>query len=147
VIWNESPASVAWLEAVTHPGVGENVTRTVLFWLKLLAQMADEHAQVFWLLHAVFAPNRGKQHAMRKHFSGVLRQINEKVKFLRSEAHFAILDVNRAGGKVYAEVPDLDELRLGLLRRNLLLYGVGGIVVPFIGIKLIDMVITQVGLA
>ena len=34
-----------------------------------------------------------------------------------------------------------------LLRRNLLLYGVGGIVVPFIGIKLIDMVITQVGLA
>src|SRR4029077_4187478 len=46
------------------------------------------------------------------------RQINEKVKFLRSEAHFAILDVNRAGGKVYAEGPDLDELRLGLLRRR-----------------------------
>jgi K+-transporting ATPase ATPase B chain len=26
-----------------------------------------------------------------------------------------------------------------LLRRNLLIYGLGGIVVPFIGIKLIDM--------
>ncbi len=34
-----------------------------------------------------------------------------------------------------------------LLRRNLLIYGVGGIVVPFIGIKLIDMLITRVGLA
>jgi potassium-transporting ATPase ATP-binding subunit len=34
-----------------------------------------------------------------------------------------------------------------LLRRNLLIYGVGGIIVPFIGIKLIDMLITQVGLA
>ncbi|HET7185703.1 MAG TPA: potassium-transporting ATPase subunit KdpB [Terriglobales bacterium] len=34
-----------------------------------------------------------------------------------------------------------------LLRRNLLIYGVGGIIVPFIGIKLIDMVITRVGLA
>jgi K+-transporting ATPase ATPase B chain len=34
-----------------------------------------------------------------------------------------------------------------LLRRNLLVYGVGGIVVPFFGIKLIDMLITQVGLA
>jgi K+-transporting ATPase ATPase B chain len=26
-----------------------------------------------------------------------------------------------------------------LLRRNLLLYGVGGIILPFVGIKLIDM--------
>jgi K+-transporting ATPase ATPase B chain len=34
-----------------------------------------------------------------------------------------------------------------LLRRNLLIYGVGGIIVPFFGIKLIDMLITQVGLA
>ena len=34
-----------------------------------------------------------------------------------------------------------------LLRRNLWIYGVGGIFVPFIGIKLIDMVITRVGLA
>ena len=34
-----------------------------------------------------------------------------------------------------------------LLRRNLLLYGFGGIVVPFIGIKLIDLVITRIGLA
>ena len=34
-----------------------------------------------------------------------------------------------------------------LLRRNLWIYGVGGIIVPFIGIKLIDMLITGVGLA
>ena len=34
-----------------------------------------------------------------------------------------------------------------LLRRNLLVYGLGGVVVPFIGIKLIDMLITRIGLA
>jgi K+-transporting ATPase ATPase B chain len=34
-----------------------------------------------------------------------------------------------------------------LLRRNLLIYGLGGIVVPFIGIKLIDIVITAIHLA
>jgi K+-transporting ATPase ATPase B chain len=34
-----------------------------------------------------------------------------------------------------------------LLRRNLLIYGAGGIVVPFIGIKAIDIVITTVHLA
>jgi K+-transporting ATPase ATPase B chain len=34
-----------------------------------------------------------------------------------------------------------------LLRRNLLIYGLGGIIVPFIGIKLIDLLIAAAGLA
>ncbi|MFC0667299.1 potassium-transporting ATPase subunit KdpB [Azotobacter chroococcum] len=34
-----------------------------------------------------------------------------------------------------------------LLRRNLALYGLGGILVPFIGIKLIDLLLTATGLA
>jgi K+-transporting ATPase ATPase B chain len=34
-----------------------------------------------------------------------------------------------------------------ILRRNLLIYGLGGIIVPFIAIKLIDMLVTTVGLA
>jgi potassium-transporting ATPase ATP-binding subunit len=34
-----------------------------------------------------------------------------------------------------------------LLRRNLLIYGIGGIVIPFIGIKVIDVVVTALHLA
>ena len=34
-----------------------------------------------------------------------------------------------------------------LLRRNLLIYGVGGLIATFVGIKLIDMLITAVRLA
>src|SRR5690242_12778349 len=34
-----------------------------------------------------------------------------------------------------------------LLRRNLLLYGAGGIIAPFVGIKGIDLIITRIGLA
>jgi K+-transporting ATPase ATPase B chain len=34
-----------------------------------------------------------------------------------------------------------------LLQRNLLIYGLGGIVVPFVGIKLIDLALTGLGLA
>ena len=34
-----------------------------------------------------------------------------------------------------------------LLRRNLLIYGIGGIIAPFVGIKAIDVVITAIGLA
>ena len=33
-----------------------------------------------------------------------------------------------------------------LLRRNLLVYGLGGIVAPFVGIKLIDLIVTHIGL-
>jgi K+-transporting ATPase ATPase B chain len=34
-----------------------------------------------------------------------------------------------------------------LLRRNLLVWGLGGVIAPFIGIKLIDMALTALGLA
>jgi K+-transporting ATPase ATPase B chain len=34
-----------------------------------------------------------------------------------------------------------------MLQRNLLVYGLGGIIVPFVGIKAIDMIITAIGLA
>ena len=34
-----------------------------------------------------------------------------------------------------------------LLRRNLLLYGLGGVIVPFIGIKVIDIAVNAIGLA
>ena len=34
-----------------------------------------------------------------------------------------------------------------LLRRNLVIYGIGGLVVPFVGIKLIDVVVAATGLA
>jgi K+-transporting ATPase ATPase B chain len=34
-----------------------------------------------------------------------------------------------------------------LMRRNLVIYGAGGLVVPFAGIKVIDVIVTMLGLA
>jgi potassium-transporting ATPase ATP-binding subunit len=34
-----------------------------------------------------------------------------------------------------------------VLRRNVLVYGVGGVIIPFVGIKLVDLLLTAVGLA
>jgi len=34
-----------------------------------------------------------------------------------------------------------------LLRRNLAIYGLGGILVPFVGIKLIDLILAATGMA
>jgi K+-transporting ATPase ATPase B chain len=33
------------------------------------------------------------------------------------------------------------------LRRNLLVYGLGGLIIPFIGIKIIDVIVSALGLA
>jgi K+-transporting ATPase ATPase B chain len=34
-----------------------------------------------------------------------------------------------------------------VLRRNLLIYGVGGVIAPFVGIKLIDLLISAIGVS
>ena len=34
-----------------------------------------------------------------------------------------------------------------LLQRNLMIYGLGGIIAPFVGIKIIDLIISAIGLA
>ncbi len=43
-------------------------------------------------------------------------------------------------GVAYRALPAAD-----ILRRNILIYGVGGVIVPFIGIKLIDVLLTALG--
>jgi K+-transporting ATPase ATPase B chain len=34
-----------------------------------------------------------------------------------------------------------------ILRRNLLIYGVGGLIAPFVGIKIIDVILTALGVS
>ena len=37
------------------------------------------------------------------------------------------------------------EAASAVLRRNLLVYGLGGIIVPFVGIKIIDLIVSALG--
>ncbi|MDO9173681.1 MAG: potassium-transporting ATPase subunit B, partial [Actinomycetota bacterium] len=37
------------------------------------------------------------------------------------------------------------EAAAAVLRRNLLVFGLGGVIVPFVGIKLIDIIVTALG--
>ena len=36
---------------------------------------------------------------------------------------------------------------IAVLRRNLFIYGVGGLIAPFVGIKLIDLVVSAIGIS
>ncbi len=44
-------------------------------------------------------------------------------------------------------IPLREDTAANVLRRNLLIYGVGGLIVPFVGIKAIDLLLAGVGLA
>ena len=56
-------------------------------------------------------------------------------------------DHRRAGAAGAARHSVPADRRRALLRRNLLIYGLGGIIVPFVGIKIIDVIITTLRLA
>ena len=53
----------------------------------------------------------------------------------------ALIPLSLRGVKFRAESASV------MLRRNLLIYGLGGVVVPFIGIKLVDLIISAMGIA
>jgi K+-transporting ATPase ATPase B chain len=53
----------------------------------------------------------------------------------------ALIPLSLRGVKFRAESASM------MLRRNLLIYGVGGLIAPFVGIKLIDLVITALGVS
>ena len=66
----------------------------------------------------------------------------------RSSAHEG--DERKVASRLSGIVParQLDEVICPyLLRRNLLVYGAGGVVLPFVGIKAIDALLVTVGLA
>ncbi len=44
-------------------------------------------------------------------------------------------------------IPTRADTAARLLRRNLLIYGIGGLIVPFIGIKAVDLLLVGMGLA
>jgi potassium-transporting ATPase ATP-binding subunit len=53
----------------------------------------------------------------------------------------ALIPLALRGVRFRAERPEV------MLRRNLLIYGLGGVIIPFIGIKLVDIVIVALGVS
>ena len=52
----------------------------------------------------------------------------------------------RIGRESGMPTPRLSENALAILQRNLLIYGLGGVIIPFVGIKAIDVLITTLKL-
>ena len=62
-----------------------------------------------------------------------------------ADAHLTVLDDEPAAVEVVEAVRFRAEGAAAVLRRNLLIYGLGGLLTPFLGIKVIDVVITAMG--
>jgi K+-transporting ATPase ATPase B chain len=103
--------------------------------------IANDVAKYFAIIPAIFVlalPELGALNVMRLHNpnSAVLSAVIFNALIIVALIPLALRGVRyRAIGAA------------ALLRRNLLIYGIGGIIAPFIGIKLIDLLITAVHLA
>jgi K+-transporting ATPase ATPase B chain len=103
--------------------------------------IANDVAKYFAIIPAIFVvalPELGALNVMRLHSpnSAVLSAVIFNALIIVALIPLALRGVTyRAIGAA------------GLLRRNLLIYGVGGLIAPFAGIKLIDLIVTAFHLA
>lgn len=109
--------------------------------------IANDVAKYFAILPALF----GSLYLMQGHEQGPLAVLNimklaSPQSAILSAVIFnaliiiALIPLALRGVKYRAESAEL------VLRGNLLIYGLGGLIIPFIGIKLIDVIISSVGL-
>ena len=104
--------------------------------------IANDVAKYFAIIPAMFVafyPQLGVLNIMRLHSPRKRHPVGDHLQ--RADHHRAD-PAERCAASRYRPAG-----AASILRRNLLIYGVGGIVVPFIGIKLIDLVVTAIGLA
>jgi K+-transporting ATPase ATPase B chain len=103
--------------------------------------VANDVAKYFAIIPAAFAPTYPVLDALN-----IMRLASPESAILSAVIFnaliiVALVPVALRGVKARATSP------ASLLRRNLLIYGVGGIIIPFIGIKAIDMLLAAAGLA
>ena len=79
----EAMGLFAGLKAIANPRFGENIPRLGGIKLDFLAEMANEHAQVFSLVGVVSAPDFGEQLTVHEDFSRVADKEDQQLEFLR----------------------------------------------------------------
>ncbi len=113
------------------------ITRGSLTTFSIANDVAKYFAIIPAMLMATF-PAIAPLNIMRLHISD--ERDSERRHFQCAHHHRA-----HSAGPARRGIPPIGAL--AILQRNLLIYGLGGIIVPFIGIKLIDVVITALHLA
>src|SRR5216684_460962 len=100
---------------IDYPRFGCDVAWRRVVGLQLFPEVAYEDAKIFRLLDAGVAPNSRQQCAMRDHALRVPRKIGQYVEFLGRQPHFAALDLDTMGARIYAKVTNFNDIRFWLL--------------------------------
>src|SRR5262249_46024538 len=96
-------------EAITDPGLSEDVTGRGSIGLELFAQLADKYAQVFDLLGAMTSPDRSQQGTMSDDLSRMAGEIDQQIELLGGEMDLASPDSYLVGRQINAKVPQLNQ--------------------------------------
>ena len=98
-------------------------------------------AKYFAILPAMFMAAYPRDRAPQRHAARLARERHPLGGDLQRARHRGPHPARAARGVAYRPLG-----AAALLRRSLLVYGVGGVVVPFVGIKLIDVLLSLVHL-
>src|ERR1039458_1750362 len=108
----------AGLEAVSNPWLGDDIARRRCFRLQLLAELANEYAQILNLFRTLPTPDCAQQRPMGYHFAGMACKINQQIKFLRREVNLATTHRDFVRRQIDAEITNLNQRSLLAFRRD-----------------------------
>ena len=87
---------------ISDAGVGEDKPRPARMFFDLFSELANENTQVLSLIHIRLAPDFLKQHAVGKHFPGMINHVFQEIIFsgrqfdrVALETHFPSIEVHR----------------------------------------------------
>jgi K+-transporting ATPase ATPase B chain len=109
--------------------------------------IANDVAKYFAILPAIFATLYSQSPAVKGPLEilNLMHLYSPQTAILSSVIFNALIIISliplALRGVPYKALPAKE-----LLQKNILIYGVGGLIAPFVGIKLIDLLITQIGL-
>src|SRR6266542_5828190 len=102
--------SGARIEAISNPRLGLDILRRTGVRLDLLAQLSNENAQIFRLLHAVGSPYGRQQGSVSDHAVGVLGEIEQQIEFFGREVNLFTANPDLVRFLIDAKITDLDDL-------------------------------------
>ena len=104
--------------------------------------IANDVAKYFAIIPALFVVTYPRARRAQRHGPGIAAMRHPLGGHLQCADHRRADPAGAAGRRLSRR-----SAPRALLRRNLLIYGLGGLVVPFIGIKLVDLVVSALHLA
>src|SRR6266478_10073304 len=100
----EDHGSICCAQAISDPGLRQDVLRTFRIRLDLLPELSDINTKILWVREAT--PQFPQQKSVRQHLAGMLNEYAQELVFLRRQLDLLIADLDDAPYEINREIAD-----------------------------------------